>query len=132
QVKPTAQTTNQTGLTGTAIWIHPTDVTLSRVLTAQDNGGIGGVATFTLAGMVAQPISLSAQTEAVDVRYGIVINSVRTDVAVSVLQTTYRLWAASPVDGTLSLADNNVAPVTGLVGVSAGALYRNPRTLTLS
>ena len=118
-----------------AIWVHPTDPTLSLLIgTNKAKAPEGGLALFDLNGRLLQTVEGIDRPNNVDVEYGMVLGGTKVDIVVCTerYKSRLRVFAVDPLDRRLT----DVSCLEGLT-VFAGqegemaacmgvALYRRP------
>jgi 3-phytase len=108
-----------------AIWVHPSDPALSRVIGADKEGAL---LVYDLAGAELQVLSVGNPNN-VDVRYGVSLAGAPTDIAAASDRSddTIDVYAIDPTTGLLS-------PISSGAGIAAGievlglCLYVSPTT----
>lgn len=86
-----------------AIWIHPTDPSLSLIV-GTDKEINGGLYVYNLQGEIVNKVTGLQRPNNVDIAYGILINGEKVDVAITTERKAhqlriYRLPELTPVDG---------------------------------
>ena len=87
-----------------AIWIHPTDPSMSLVLGTDKKGGLHA---YSLEGSVRQMVSPGSRPNNVDILYGFPIHGRSTDLAIASVGkggkgSGIKVWTIDPASGTLA------------------------------
>jgi 3-phytase len=112
-----------------AIWVHPTDPSLSLVLGTDKKGGLN---VFNLEGKRLQLVSNGSRPNNVDVLYGFPIAGKPIDLAIAGTRIKGKfgmaIWKIDPASGTLAeLGPVPAFPVFGGGEPYGSCVYRSPR-----
>lgn len=106
-----------------AIWIHPTDPSLSTIIGTDKPGGLE---IYDLSGAVLQRIPFKCNN--VDLRYNFPLGGENVTLVTGINRTTFRLFAYK-VNPQTRLLENVAAPSSvGMSGLQGSAMYLSPVT----
>ncbi|KKR71037.1 MAG: 3-phytase (Myo-inositol-hexaphosphate 3-phosphohydrolase) [Candidatus Roizmanbacteria bacterium GW2011_GWB1_40_7] len=105
-----------------AIWIHPTDSSLSTIIGTDKDGNLE---VYDLSGAVLQRIPF--KTNNVDLRYNFPLNGERVALVTGIDRTAHRIFAYK-VNPETRLLEDVTSPQPYLTGLIGSAMYVSPVT----
>lgn len=104
-----------------AVWIHPTDTSLSTIIATDKPGGLE---VYDLLGNVLQRIPF--KTNNVDIRYNFLLNGERVALVTGMNRTTFRMFVYKVNPQTRLLEDVAAVTSTSMSGLQGSAMYVSP------